>query len=136
MKIKSMATVVALLIVLPLVVGCYGAACQLRIHNGSGQGWLIKINKPQTDETYDFVDRVEAGADGLTHGWDGGPVREIDVLDQDCQKVGTLRTLDGINYTVDEIPGLTGIVQRFSALGDGPQPGVTATPECGGMIFA
>jgi hypothetical protein len=80
------------------------------------------------------VARVDPGASGPAVAWQGDRDVPVEVLDTDCGVIGTLETVDGTSYFVDELPGLSGHIEEWDLVWGNQTPGIVDTNDCGGDL--
>ncbi len=79
---------------------------ELYVRNESEQEYLIRTEIGGRQAGKYAVDRILAGADGVSVSWYGDAEATIELLDQECRQIGTFQSSDGNLYTV---PGVEGI---------------------------
>src|SRR3954465_154123 len=91
-----------------VVAGCRFYDYQLRVHNGTTQTLLIRVNPHLTadggkDAGIRYVREIEPGGEGVPVQWYGAPDNAIELLEPDCNVLGILHSQDGVTYSVTGI---------------------------------
>lgn len=90
-----------------IVAGCFRGDWWMYVANDTDHAVHLRVQeKPGSPDIY-HVARVEPGADGPGVTWVGERDVPVEVLNAQCQLIGVLRTQDGTQYFVEELPGLT-----------------------------
>jgi hypothetical protein len=108
----------------------------LRIENSTEPAWYLRVrNFIGESDGLTRVTLVSGGASGRAIEWLGAKDVEIEVLDTDCNLVGTFTPRGGPEVAVEEIPGLTGHVEPWSRRTYDEQSEMPYTSECGGFLY-
>lgn len=114
------------------VAGCFRGDWWMYVTNETDEAVHLRVQeKPGSPDIY-HVARVEPGADGPGVTWVGERDVPVEVLGAACQLIGVLRTLDGTQYFVEELPGLTAHIEEWHVVPGNQTPGIEDTRDCGG----
>ena len=129
------------LIVLGAAVALATASCtaggdtSLYARNDSDSVYLLRVSRSPSSDSSLLVIRILPKADGFALSWTGGSSVPVEVLSEDCTKIGTLEPRSEGSFGTDGAPGLVARLEAHGAPIGSATSGIEGTEECGGALF-
>lgn len=110
----------------------------LVVRNDTTQDFYLRApHSTDPEDPYSRVAHVPAGAQGRSVEWYGMRENEIEVLNEDCERVGEFESDPGQpgELIVFEVPMLTGRIEPYHFQNIRDNEPIESTGECGGFIY-